>query len=469
MNLETRQIRRPLGSTGLSCHPLGFGCYRIADGNAEHAAALREYLDRGGNLIDTSANYSDGQSEILVGRVLKRYPKDQIVVVTKAGYIQGQNMALARSHSFPEVVKYAEGIWHCIHPEFLDVQITLSSQRLELDVIDILLLHNPEYFLSHLAYQNSMDAAGHEEFYRRIGQAFRFLEDTVHQNRIRWYGISSNNYGLPASDPTMTSVARCLAAAEEISADHHFRVVQLPVNLYESGGALEQNNQGETVLDFCSRNELGVLVNRPLNAFFKNQLIRLADFAQPGTSSPGRENLTQLLEPLREHEKALPGDILIPVIGGRRQSLASALEQIVPQLESVDHWEQMVTVHIIGPLQSWIQENGKKLGNNMAWTAWLEQFFPILHATFEQIEGFVRAQHQSISDEIRQALAHAGYSENSSTLSQIALRVLLDLPGVSCVLNGMRRRTYVQDSFKSLELPEIDSVSLLKKFRSHIQ
>ena len=100
---------RPLGSTGLACHPLGFGCYRIADGNVEHEAALRNYLGRGGNLIDTSANYTDGQSEILVGRVVKSYPRDQVIVVTKGGYIQGQNMQLAQSQTFSEVVKYGEG------------------------------------------------------------------------------------------------------------------------------------------------------------------------------------------------------------------------------------------------------------------------------------------------------------------------------------------------------------------------
>ena len=64
-------MMRPLGNTGLDVHPLGFGCYRIADGNPVHESALREYLNRGGNLIDTSANYTDGLSEQLIGRVLK--------------------------------------------------------------------------------------------------------------------------------------------------------------------------------------------------------------------------------------------------------------------------------------------------------------------------------------------------------------------------------------------------------------
>ena len=79
------------------CHPLGFGCYRVADGHPEHEAALRSYLDLGGNLIDTSANYTDGLSEILVGKIVRDYPREQVIVVTKAGYIQGQNMELARS------------------------------------------------------------------------------------------------------------------------------------------------------------------------------------------------------------------------------------------------------------------------------------------------------------------------------------------------------------------------------------
>ena len=45
-------VRRPLGSTGLECHPLGFGCYRVVEGNPTHEAALRDYLQRGGMVDD---------------------------------------------------------------------------------------------------------------------------------------------------------------------------------------------------------------------------------------------------------------------------------------------------------------------------------------------------------------------------------------------------------------------------------
>lgn len=39
---------KPLGTTGLWCHPLGFGCYRVEEDEPSHEAALRAYLERGG-------------------------------------------------------------------------------------------------------------------------------------------------------------------------------------------------------------------------------------------------------------------------------------------------------------------------------------------------------------------------------------------------------------------------------------
>src|SRR5262249_39841278 len=139
---------RPLGATGLACHPLGFGCYRVALGNEEHERALRSYLDGGGNLIDTSANYVDGLAEQLVGAVLADRDRSGVIVVTKGGYIQGQTLELARQRNFPEVVYYGEGIWHSIHPEFLATQVERSLDRMRLRKSDVYLLHNPEYFLT---------------------------------------------------------------------------------------------------------------------------------------------------------------------------------------------------------------------------------------------------------------------------------------------------------------------------------
>ena len=360
-------MRRPLGSTGVRCHPLGFGCYRVAEGNATHEAALREYLARGGNLIDTSANYGDGRSELMVGKLLNEFPDQEVIVVTKGGYIQGQNMALALERKFPEVVEYGEGLWHSIHPEFLETQLRRSAQRLRRNTIDVYLLHNPEYYLEDAAHRGTVGEKQQKEFYRRIREAFRFLEEKVAAGEIHWYGISSNNFGKPAADPTMTSVERCWEAAQSVSPTHHFRVAQLPLNLYESGAALESNNSGKTALAFCQERRIGVLVNRPLNAFSRNGLVRLADFLRPGEQPPGREQLHAKLEPLRTLEAELREQLDVPLLYATQGGMAEYLEYMLPQIASPAHWEQVFYRHLIQPVERWATECQQLYGEERIW------------------------------------------------------------------------------------------------------
>jgi len=119
-----------LGPTGLTMTRLGFGTYRVDMQNSEYREALKKALRQSCNLIDTSTNYTDGDSERLVGSVLAELVasgevrRDEIIVVSKIGYVQGQNLKLAEAKEqsgrpYPELVKYGDGIWHCVHPEFL--------------------------------------------------------------------------------------------------------------------------------------------------------------------------------------------------------------------------------------------------------------------------------------------------------------------------------------------------------------
>ncbi len=462
MNTEQSDLHRPLGSTGLACHPVGFGCYRINEGNDEHEAALRAYLDRGGNLLDTSANYGDGLSERLIGHVLRDYPRKDVIVVTKGGYIQGQNMRLAQRLDFPEVVRYGPGIWHCIHPEFLWTQLQRSLQQMHLDKIDAYLLHNPEYFLTDKENHDGAKPAHHDEFYSRIREAFRFLEEQVAEGRIRWYGISSNNFGTPASDTAMTSVSRCLEQAKALTENHHFRVVQLPLNLYESGGALEQNNQGKTALAFCHGEDLGVLVNRPLNAFSGGRLIRLADVANSGSGQP--EALAELLAPLRELEKRIAKELQVSLIGGSPGGLAAEIEAIVPGVQSGAHWDAAVSQNIVAPLQSWLDQDCFKRDDRSQ--ALQAQYIQLVSTLFEGIGRYCSGKEQGLSDEIRRNLFSAGYPETFESLSRMAMNVLSSLEGVSCVLNGMRTTRYVDDALGVADLEAVQGPEILAAFRA---
>lgn len=477
--MESRKLthnnKRQLGRTGLSVFPLGFGCYRVGDGNAGHEAALRAYLDRGGNLIDTSANYTDGLSERLVGRVLKETGRNvddgdhkRAVIVTKGGYIQGQNMALARRQPFPEVVTYADGLWHCIHPEFLATQIQLSAERLQVDTIDVYLLHNPEYFLTEIAHHHPPTASDHDEFYRRIQTAFRFLEGQVREGKIRWYGVSSNHFGLPASDPVMTSVARCLEAAEAVAPDHHFAVVQLPVNLYECGGALEPNTNGQTVLQFCRERGIGVLANRPLNAFWEERLIRLADFVKPGQAPPGPEALRAQLEPLDRVEREFAGRF--GSTGAAPPGFVGQLEKVLPQLRSPNHFEQVAGPYLVRPIQQWLAGAQRTLSADGRWPDWERNFVGAVNDLFEAIPRHLSAGQQKTSDDVRLRLIQSGYPDTvpPEPLSRMAVRPLLSLPGLTSTLVGMRRLEYVEDLMGLPAEPPLDpdvAEKILRAFR----
>ena len=91
-----------LADTGLVASSAGFGGYRVSAEVPHHAEALRKALLEGVNLIDTSANYADGGSENLVGRIIgeliatSQLSRGEIIVVSKVGYLQGQNYALSQ-------------------------------------------------------------------------------------------------------------------------------------------------------------------------------------------------------------------------------------------------------------------------------------------------------------------------------------------------------------------------------------
>lgn len=91
--------------------------------------------------------------------------------------------------------------------------------------------------------------------------------------------MSSNTFVVPAIDPEAASLERMWTIAGEVEHQHHFAVAQLPANLFESGAMLTRNcgTGTRTALEFAQDHDLAVLVNRPLNAFHREQLIRLAD------------------------------------------------------------------------------------------------------------------------------------------------------------------------------------------------
>lgn len=275
--------------TGLRVSHVGFGSYRVDTSYPEHREAQRLALTSGINLVDTSANYTDGGSELLIGSVIEDLEnegvlgRDQLVIVSKVGYLQRRVYRLSQNlkkdhRGYPDLVEYSVGLEHCIHPTFIEDQLTASLSRLNCGSIDAYLLHNPEYYLGW-AKQNGLELIGaREEYYRRIRLAFEHLEQEAARGRIRCYGISSNTFPVSSDEYDFTSLERVISIANQISPLNRFKVIQLPFNLIENGCALNGSQSGGmTVLELACRHNLALLANRPLNAIQKNSLVRLSN------------------------------------------------------------------------------------------------------------------------------------------------------------------------------------------------
>jgi len=275
--------------TGLKISAVGFGSYRIDVSYPEHRVALQKALLSGINLVDTSTNYTGGGSELLIGSVLEDFEQEailgrnQVVIVSKVGYIQGREYRLSQNlkrdgRAYPDLVEYAPNLEHCIHPDFIKDQLTRSLSRLNCGAIDSYLLHNPEYFLMWAKREGWELEKARAEYYRRIKLAFEYLETEAQRGRIRSYGVSSNTFPVKSDEFDYTSLEKLLEIASGINPLNNFKVVQFPFNLIESGAAVNKTQTGEmTMLELARRHKLCVLVNRPLNTIYLNKLIRLSD------------------------------------------------------------------------------------------------------------------------------------------------------------------------------------------------
>ncbi len=474
-----------LGSTGLTTSRIGFGGYRISLEVDDHRNALEKALQEGCNLIDTSTNYADGQSERLVGTVVKdliakRFiAREEIIIVSKIGYVQGKNLARAEAREqagkpFPDMVKYGDGIWHCLHPEFLEEQLTSSLDRLGLSTLDICLLHNPEYFLSDAKNRNlSINAIQLNdlrlEFYRRIEQAFVYFESQVADGRLQYYGVSSNTFTATPDNPESTSLAHMLKAAQAAAQQsgqtaHHFQVLQLPMNLFEAGALLVQNtgkDYSETVLSLAQQKEIAVLVNRPLNAIpgKGGGMIRLAD-PQAEISNTNFEAQQPKVAALEnDYKQVLGPNIPQPDKGASPLEYFNWAEELTRVRESVqnlEHWDQIesqtIAPHVNRVFQLLTQHFTGRKEEEQIWQSWRDKYVPELVTLLKVMRMEAAQKSAKKLSELKHIIDPLlPADKQKASFSQKALWTVASTPGVTSVLNGMRHPIYVDDSLSILQ------------------
>lgn len=235
--------------------------------SANYQAAIVRALSLGCNVIDTAINYRFQRSERAIGVALKQsaVARDEVFVSTKGGYVPYEGDYPADPGQYiietyidtgiAEPEDFAQGNQHCMTPRYLSHQLDQSRANLQLETVDLYYIHNPEGQLGEVK---------RAQFNQRLLAAFAFLEEAAVSGRIRRYGLATwNGFRQLPTAPDYLSLAEVVALAREVGGDaHHFKAIQLPINLALTE-ALDHKNQaidGKWMTPLDAARELGLMV-----------------------------------------------------------------------------------------------------------------------------------------------------------------------------------------------------------------
>jgi len=274
-----RQPAAP-GVSDLWLSSIGLGTYlgeTDVASDISYTQSIEQALRSGINVLDTAINYRHQRSERNIGVAITHLidsgelHRDEVLVCTKAGYLPfdtelpaDQRDYLRKEYVETGVAPSGEiaGGMHCMAASYLDDQLERSRRNTGFGTLDVFYLHNPE---SQLGYVPA------DTFRDRLRNAFRWAEDAVKDKRIRWYGIATwNALRVAPGDRSYMSLEQVLDIAHDAGGDdHHFRFVQLPLNLAmtEAYGLGNQTLRGErgSVLSLAEQYGIAVVASATLH------------------------------------------------------------------------------------------------------------------------------------------------------------------------------------------------------------
>ncbi|KAG8923484.1 hypothetical protein FRC02_011113 [Tulasnella sp. 418] len=171
-----------LGNSGMKVSRIILGCMSYGDprwqgwvlGEAEALEHIKHAYDLGINAFDTANVYSDGISEVILGKAIKKHnlPRDEIVVMTKVfGLVQR-----IETHDGTLTKAGAEALHYTnqqgLSRKHIFESVKHSLERLQLDYIDLLQCHR---FDPDTPIEETMQA----------------LHDVVKAGYVRYIGMSS--------------------------------------------------------------------------------------------------------------------------------------------------------------------------------------------------------------------------------------------------------------------------------------
>ncbi|KIY53403.1 Aldo/keto reductase [Fistulina hepatica ATCC 64428] len=232
---------RRLGSSGLRVSvpivgAMSFGSKQWQPWVIEEEEALevlKAAWDRGVNTFDTANVYSNGVSEIIVGKFIKTYniPRHKIIVATKCNAIVAEQvgeLTIASREKYVDNKNYVNQFGLSRAAIFNAVEASLA--RLQTPYIDLLQIHR---FDPNTPVKETMKA----------------LHDLVQSGKVRYIGASS---------------MRCwqFALMNEVAREHNWTTF---VSMQDEYSLLYREDERE-MLAYCKFHGIGVIPWGPLNA-----------------------------------------------------------------------------------------------------------------------------------------------------------------------------------------------------------
>lgn len=232
---------RTLGRSGLVVSPLAlgamtFGTPRWGSADDVSEAIFNEYVEAGGNFVDTAEIYAGGRSEELVGQyIANRKLRDKIVLATKFGWNTEPGNPQAGGNGRKNMLRAVDG----------------SLRRLKTDYIDLYWLHVWDMITP-------------------VEEVMQVFVDLVRAGKIRYFGFSN----VPAWYATKAAVS---AQMQNLPG---------PIALQMGYSLVERNIEREH-LPAAHACGLGILPWSPLAAGFLAGKYRKADTTS-GATGDGR-------------------------------------------------------------------------------------------------------------------------------------------------------------------------------------
>lgn len=291
-----------------------------------------------------------------------------------------------------------------------------------------------------------------KQYYERIKNSFRFLEQKRKEGKILYYGISSNTFPEDPEKYTATSLIKILKIAKEIQnelglEESGFAVVQFPGNFLENG-FLDPKFEGKNLVSIVHENDLLPLINRPLNAISNSGNIYRLSYNPKKENQDVLKLLKERLDTIYKKEEEL---LTVLPQGSYKYTFRTVTEPYLNQFQNQDHLNQFLEKTAIPIVQQLIAQI-EKVGGVKVQTEYIET----LNEALPVLEQYVFQKNTESRKSLYSKIIKLYPKYREWNLSSIALHLLCSSLEKGVVLLGMRKEEYVKDATFSFAASETE-------------